>query len=343
MNIHNAIDKIIKVEGLSDEELELFLNELNDTNQETIDYNFEEKQYSVTVKYLKIISDKIMREKSKSRKEYYFQQFKKALTSIKTTKYNDINLSRWQEYEDILTDSLWIMNYRDKSGAHTGEYWGNFIPQIPNQLFLRYTKEDDWILDPFLGSGTSLIEAKKLGRNAIGIELQDNVLKMAEKNINNQTGDKQSVLVNGDSKTVNIQNILEDKGIKNVQFVIMHPPYWDIIKFSDRDEDLSNASNIDEFLDMLGDVIDNTSKVLEKGRMMAIVIGDKYENGQLVPLGFYCMQEFLKRGFLLKSTIVKNFNETKGKKSKGKLWRYRALAGGFYIFKHEYIFLFQKK
>jgi hypothetical protein len=55
------------------------------------------------------------------------------------------------------------------------------------------------------------------------------------------------------------------------------------------------------------------------------------------------MNEVLKRGYLLKSIIVKNFEETRGKRNQKELWRYRALAGGFYVFKHEYIMLFQKK
>jgi hypothetical protein len=55
------------------------------------------------------------------------------------------------------------------------------------------------------------------------------------------------------------------------------------------------------------------------------------------------MQEMLNKGFKLKSTIVKNFDQTTAKRNQKELWRYRALAGGFYIFKHEYIFLFQKK
>jgi hypothetical protein len=44
----------------------------------------------------------------------------------------------------------------------------------------------------------------------------------------------------------------------------------------------------------------------------------------------------------LKSIVVKNFEETRGKRNQKELWRYRALAGGFYVFKHEYIFIFQK-
>jgi hypothetical protein len=56
------------------------------------------------------------------------------------------------------------------------------------------------------------------------------------------------------------------------------------------------------------------------------------------------MERVLRRGdFMLKGIVVKNFDETRGKRSQQQLWRYRALAGGFYIFKHEYVFVFQKK
>jgi hypothetical protein len=54
------------------------------------------------------------------------------------------------------------------------------------------------------------------------------------------------------------------------------------------------------------------------------------------------MNEVLKRGLKLKSIIVKNFEETLAKRNQKELWRYRALVGGFYIFKHEYILLFKK-
>ncbi|NLH56498.1 MAG: DNA methyltransferase, partial [Rikenellaceae bacterium] len=128
-----------------------------------------------------------------------------------------------------------------------------------------------------------------------------------------------------------------------VQFLIMHPPYHDIIKFSKDEKDLSNAKNTEDFLKMFGAVVDNGTPYLEKGRYFALVIGDKYSKGEWIPLGFYCMQEVLKRGYLLKSIIVKNFEETRAKRNQKELWRYRALVGGFYIFKHEYIMLFKKK
>ena len=256
--------------------------------------------------------------------------------------YNDIDMDFWKDYAEIETDSLWLIDRRDNSGAHDGGYHGNFVPQVPHQLFSRYTKKGDWILDPFLGSGTSLIEAKRMGRNAIGIELQQKVLDAAAQRIDAEFGDAQTIKICGDSATIDLLPTLADAGIEKVQFIIFHPPYWDIIKFSESPNDLSNCKTLDEFQKNFGAIIDNTTAHLEEKRYCAVVIGDKYAGGQVVPLGFHCMNLFLERGFLLKAIIVKNFGETKGKAKSQGIWRYRALKNDFYIFKHEYIFIFKK-
>lgn len=258
-------------------------------------------------------------------------------------KYNDLDMSNWKEYDDILTDSLWLFDKRDKSGVHSSSYHGNFVPQIPNQLFRRYTKKGDWILDPFTGGGTSLIEAQRLGRNAIGIELQECVAQKAHDLVSQEkTSEFRGTIIVGDSRTVNIEDRLRQYNVDKVQFIIYHPPYWDIIKFSDNDRDLSNCDSLDGFIESFGAVINNTSKHLEKNRYCACVIGDKYANSEIVPLGFYCMNLFLSKGFKLKAILVKNFEDTKGKSNQKAIWRYRALASDFYLFKHEYIFVFKK-
>lgn len=257
--------------------------------------------------------------------------------------YNDLDKKKWKEYTDINTDSLWIIEKRDNTGAHNGDYHGNFVPQIPHQLFSRYTKKGDWILDPFMGSGTSLIEAQRMGRNSIGIDLLPDVVNEASIRIESEKREDIKVkFFAGDSRDFEIDKVLKEVGIKKVHFVIFHPPYWDIIKFSNDTKDLSNTKSLEEFLASFGKVIDNSTQYLEKSRYCACVIGDKYANSQVVPLGFHCMNLFLEKGFLLKAILIKNFGETKGKGNKQAIWRYRALASDFYIFKHEYIFLFKK-
>lgn len=300
---------------------------------------------TISQKYIFDQLNQIVGSQTFDRAKYYVERLLKSLTEVRTSKINDINLNRWKEYDDIRTDSLWIMDKRDSTGVHTAGYWGNFIPQIPNQMIKRYTKKGEWVLDAFAGCGTTLIEAQRLGRNSIGIDLQEKIVKTANNLVRYEPNKFNTVneAMVGDSAKIDYRTILEKYGQKSVQLLIMHPPYFDIIKFSNDPRDLSNAKSINDFLIMINEVICKASKILDKRRYLALVIGDKYSKGEWIPLGFLTMQEILKTGFTLKSIIVKNFEETFGKRNQKELWRYRALVGGFYIFKHEYIFLFKKK
>jgi hypothetical protein len=279
------------------------------------------------------------------RAKYYVDRLRRAVGVERTGAINEINLNRWKEYNDILTDSLWMIERRDSSGVHSAGYWGNFIPQIPNQLMRRYTRQGEWVIDPFAGSGTTLIEGQRLGRNVLGVDLQATMVERAKALVAaepNRQGAISHVLA-GDSTRTDFRALLEAHGATSAQLAILHPPYHDIIHFSDDPRDLSNSPSIDEFLRLMGRVVENIAPALDRGRYLALVIGDKYARGEWSPLGFLAMNEVQERGFLLKSIVVKNIDGTAGKRTQKELWRYRALAGGFYVFKHEYMFLFKKR
>ena len=289
--------------------------------------------------------DQILEARTIERARYYLKRLERGVKEDRTTEINDINLMRWKEYEEIITDSLWDFSKRDTTGAHLGWYWGNFIPQIPRQLMLRYTKKGDLVLDAFAGSGTTLIECRRQGRNGLGIELNPQVARKAAALIAKESNPHSvtTEIITGDARTVDARPALAALTSKQAQLLIMHPPYHDIISFSEDEKDLSRAASTAEFLKLFDEVVGNLAPLLERGRYLALVIGDKYSKGEWIPLGFQCMNRVLERGFLLKSVVVKNFEETRAKRDQKQLWRYRALAGGFYIFKHEYIFVFKKR
>ena len=276
---------------------------------------------------------------------------------------NDLDLSSWKQYDDILTDSLWILEARDSSGAHQADYHGNFIPQIPNQLLRRFTKAGDIVLDPFVGSGTTAIEASRLGRRYIGVELSPAVAERAEGRIRddrltlfncpataNQAADAtaDAGIITGDSATPEVADAIAARlaaaGSDSVQLLMMHPPYHNIIKFSDDPADLSNCRDVDHFLRRFIEVYHNLAGFLEPGRHLAVVIGDIYQKREWVPLQNLTTINLIATGELtLKGILVKNVVNNRAKRNRERLWRYRALANGFYTFKHEYIVLFQKR
>lgn len=252
-------------------------------------------------------------------------------------KFNDIDLKNWKD-SDVLTDSLWVINSRDNSGKHSGFYHGNFIPQIPRQLIKRYTKKDDVVFDPFVGSGTTIYETENLQRNAIGVDIQEKLVNKIKRKVDKDNKYFYELIASDSSNNKivdNIKGILKKHSKKAIQLAILHPPYSDIIKFSDNKEDLSNAPTLNDFRKQFTNVLKNTYEVLENNRYMTIVIGDKYENGEWIPLGFYCMEDAKKVGFKLKSIVVKNMSGNRAKQNKEGIWRYRALSSDYYIFKKE--------
>lgn len=267
--------------------------------------------------------------------------------AIKTTAYSDINLKQWRDYDHVKTDTLWEFPTRAKEGGHSNEYHGNYIPQLAQQLYERFTKKGDIVLDMFFGSGTSGIEAINMQRRCIGVELKDELAeKVSEKFTPKQlVTDVNIICADSTSQQANdkIQARLDIMGRDKAQFLVLHPPYDDIIKFSDKKEDLSNCSSTEEFYDMFERVAKNGYDMLEKGRFAALIIGDSYKNSQIQPLGFECMRRMNNLGFITKSIIVKDIQGNERAKGKtANLWRYRALAGGFYIFRHEYVMIMQK-
>lgn len=267
--------------------------------------------------------------------------------AVKTTAYSDINLKSWRDYSHVKTDTLWEFPNRLKEGGHSNEYHGNYIPQIAQQLYERYTKKGDVVLDMFFGSGTSGIEALNMGRKCIGVELKDELAeKVSEKFSAKELVTDVNIICADSASEIAKEKIkarLDIMGKKQAQFLVLHPPYDDIIKFSDKKEDLSNCSNTEEFYELFEKVAKNGYDMLEKGRFAALIIGDKYSDSQVQPLGFECMARMNRLGFITKAIIVKDIQGNERAKGKtANLWRYRALAGGFNIFRHEYVMIMQK-
>ncbi|MGC8514605.1 MAG: TRM11 family SAM-dependent methyltransferase [Thermoplasmata archaeon] len=301
-------------------------------------------QDTISVAYLMGELDQAMSAFTEERMNYYLRRLSRSLVAQRNNGINDLNLNLWKKYKDIVTDSYWHLERRESSKGNSAWYWGNFVPQIPRQFILRFTRKNDWVFDPFAGSGTTLFEAAALGRNSVGIDLNPETIARAKDTLRtlHDKEDVRSIMIQGDSLRDDFKQILKDLNAPSPRLIMLHPPYFDIIHFSQDERDLSNSPNLEVFLQRMSTVAKKCFDLLSEKGHLAMVIGDKYASGSWIPVGFYSMQKLMEAGFTLKSIIVKNFEGTRGKRNQEELWRYRALAGGYYVFKHEYIFLMQK-
>lgn len=268
------------------------------------------------------------------------------------SKFHDLDLKNWKDYPELITDSLWTLGSRGRHSVHKGDYHGNFVPQIPEQILRRFTKAGDVVLDLFCGMATTLIECRRLGRHGLGVELQPPICHEATQRLESADNPEQvtTTVICGDSACPSVmpklREALRPLGRERVDHVLLHPPYWDIIAFTDGEDerDLSSFETLDGFLEAFDAVVRHGVEILEPGRFMTLVIGDKYSSGEWIPLAFECMEVMRTNGLTLRAINIKDIQGNE--KAKGKnnnLWRYRALRNGLYVFKHEYVMIFKKE
>jgi len=260
--------------------------------------------------------------------------------------YNDIDLSNWKNHPELITSSMWHFPKSEADSYDTIKpFYGGFIPQVAEQLIKRYSKTGDIVVDPFVGSGTSIAVGLRNGRKVIANDIQADNIDTLSANYE-QFIPEHLAMGKHDAAEIGYMRFVDDAldawESNFADLFILHPPYRDIIKYSDNPMEMSQMS-YDEYMIAFSNVVKASYGLLRPGRFCALIIGDYYRSRRTIPLGFLTMDIMLRIGFILKSINIKNIagNET-GKGKQGNLWRYRALAGGFSTFEHEYIFVFQK-
>ncbi len=161
---------------------------------------------------------------------------------------------------------------------HSGKYRGNWSPYVPRNLILRYSKPGDWILDQFMGSGTTLVEAKLLNRHAVGVDINPQSVSISETNLQFQCESKSKIFIrNGNATDL---HFIKDS---RIDFICTHPPYANIIKYSKGIEGDISLLAVDEFLSEMKKIAAESFRVLKKGKMCAVMIGDVRKHGKVVP------------------------------------------------------------
>ena len=177
-------------------------------------------------------------------------------------------------------------------------------------LLQRYTKENDLVVDPMCGSGTTIDVAKELNRRVIGYDL--NTVR--------------SDIIFNDARKIPLGN-------DSVDFVFIDSPYSDNIKYSDNQQCIGKIScEKIEFYDELEKVAAEIYRILKPNKVVAWLIGDQWIKKKFTPTGFLLYQRLEKYFEPVDLICVTRHNQT----SNTGVWHERARRFNFYLrgFKH---------
>jgi len=233
---------------------------------------------------------------------------------------------------ELETNTVWAFPSRGKWATHDAKYRGNWSPYIPRNVILRYSAEGDIVLDQFVGGGTTAVEAKLTDRNFIGIDINPNAIELTKKKCDFECDSLAKItLMQGDARSLPLPD-------EFVDLICTHPPYADIIRYSENIEgDLSHLP-IKQFLPEIHKVAEECYRVLKKGKFCVVLMGDTRKNGMVQPLAFDTMTVFQMAGFKLKEIIIK---EQHNCKATG-YWKTNSIKHNFLLLAHEYLFVFKK-
>ena len=243
-------------------------------------------------------------------------------------------IKKWEPEEfELEMNTVWSFPDRGKWATHDAKYRGNWSPYIPRNLLLRYSNEGNLILDQFAGGGTTLVEAKLLNRNVIGVDINNNALERCKEKCDFEYENSGKVyFYEADARNL---NFIPDE---NIDFICTHPPYANIIKYSeDIENDLSHLK-VKDFLIEMEKVASESYRVLKKDKFCAVLMGDTRQKGHIIPMSFEVMKIFEKVGFKTKEIIIK---EQHNCKATG-FWKTNSVKYNFLLIAHEYLFVFRK-
>ncbi|BCW96652.1 MAG: site-specific DNA-methyltransferase [Fimbriimonadales bacterium] len=278
----------------------------------------------------------------------YAEQAAEASALYTARRANDLDGATWTRY----SISIWS-DLRKTPEEASLKHPAMFPMALPARLIECFTRQGMTVLDPFLGVGSTLLAAKRLGRHGIGIELNPEYARIAEQRVNTltleQEWDDQPLSVTSQIHVADANDVDQLIPPESVDLVVTSPPYWDILlekrtadykpirHYGDAAKDLGKIRDYRQFLHALQQIFRKIHAVMRPDAYCCVVVMDIRKKNRFYPFHSDLASSLEEIGFVYDDLIIW---DRRHEYSNLRPLGYPAV---FRINKvHEYILIFQK-
>jgi len=216
---------------------------------------------------------------------------------------------------------VWQFYYESRDIRDKTLHPATYPISLAKKIISLFSHEGELVVDPFVGSGTTLVAAQDLNRNAIGFDLQEKYIGLCSKRLMNDNlfNHAQQVAVQDDA--LNIQQYLETS---TVSLIITSPPYANLLNRKRKNKSRRNRNNeqlgkveqysqdprdlgtmpLDMYTHAVGDIFEQLLPLLKEKAHCVINVPDMWWENERITIHVSLIQEMRRRGYELRNTII---------------------------------------
>ena len=216
---------------------------------------------------------------------------------------------------------VWEFFYEKRDVRDKNIHPATFPISLARQVIELFTHEGELVLDPFVGSGTTLVAAQDSNRNALGFDLQEKYIKLSSKRLSSQrlVGDSKQIAIQEDARNIS-QYLIKD----SLSLVFTSPPYSNLLNRKRKNKSRRNRNNdqlgkveqysqdpldlgtleIEEYTRTMGEIFQSVLPFMKAKAHCVINVPDMWWENRRIAIHVYLVDELIKRGFELRNIII---------------------------------------
>ncbi len=207
----------------------------------------------------------------------------------------------------------WFVHRPEPRGDRKIRHPASFPESLVKDFVSFFTRKGELVVDPFVGTGSTLLAALETGRSAIGFDIVKKYADISKERVKDalaQNGTLEKARKSGPSwaKTIKadstkLSKVWKRKGFPPADYCITSPPYWNQLRkshmrqksraelgldttYSDDPDEIGNIEDYHDFLRALKRAFDEVYMVMKPKGYLTIITNNVFSDGRMYPLAF---------------------------------------------------------